>query len=157
VNPSKQRKFLAGDFGEFGTLDVLRSIAICDHLNDSDQEKFDARMELLRRNQDLETQPLSKMSKNIERFIGNPAKPNPKLESQDYSSFDGKDAYFARTCMIATIQLAMATRTVSGEDSDTDEDSDEDDSSHGDEDINENVRVSHTQNMTNPSHPIAIV
>ena len=114
-------------------------------------------MELLRRNQDLETQPLSKMSKNIERFIGNPAKPNPKLESQDYSSFDGKDAYFARTCMIATIQLAMATRTVSGEDSDTDEDSDEDDSSHGDEDINENVRVSHIQNMTNPSHPIAIV
>ena len=99
-------------------------------------------MELLRRNSDLETQPGSKLTKNIERFIGNPAKPDPKLESQDYSSFDGKDAYFARMCCISMVQLAMAERTLSGDDSDTDEDSEDNHSSHGDDDINENVRVS---------------
>ena len=118
-------------------------------------------MELLRRNPDLETQPGSKLTKNIERFIGNPAKPDPKLESQDYSSFDGKDAYFARMCCISMVQLAMAERTLSGDDSDTDEDSDDNDSSHGDDDINENVRVSRIQislrlyesyYMTNLSH-----
>jgi len=102
-------------------------------------------MELLRRNSDLETQPGSKLTKNIERFIGNPAKPDPKLESQDYSSFDGKDAYFARMCCISMVQLAMAERTLSGDDSDTDEDSDDNDSSHGDDDINENVRVKWTK------------
>ena len=52
----KQKKFEKGDYGDFNTLDILRSIAICDHLNDSDDEKYNARMEILRRNPDLETQ-----------------------------------------------------------------------------------------------------
>ena len=120
-------------------------------MNDSDQEKFDARMELLRRNPDLETQPGSKLTKNIERFIGNPAKPDPELESADYSSFDGKDAYHARMCCISMVQLAMAERTVSAGNNDTDEDRDENDSSHSDQDKNEIVRVSLIQTLTNLS------
>ena len=146
-NPIKHRKFFSGDFGEFGTLDVLRSIAICDHLNDSDQEKFHARMELLRRNQDLETQSGSKLTKNIERFLKNPAEPDPELESQDYSDLD-KDAHYARMCCVTMVQLEMAKRTVSADNSDTDEDHDEDDSSHGDEQNSEVVRVSLIQNTT---------
>lgn len=109
-------------------------------------------MELLRRNPDLETQPGSKLTKNIERFIGNPAKPDPKLESQDYSSFDGKDAYFARMCCISMVQLAMAERTISANNNDSDEDHDEDDSTHSDEDNSEIVRVSLIKNLTSLSH-----
>ena len=126
-------------------------------MNDSDQEKFDARMELLRKNQDLETQPGSKLTKNIERFIGNPAKPDPELESQDYSSFDGKDAYFARVCCINMVQLAMAERTLSADNNDSEEDHDEDDSSHSDDDNNEFVRVSLIQIVTALSRTVVIL
>ena len=48
---------MKGDYSEFDTFDILRSIAICDHLNDSDHEQYNARLEILRRNPDLESQP----------------------------------------------------------------------------------------------------
>ena len=53
---------MEGDNSEFDTFDILRSIAICDHLNDSDDEKYNARLELLRRNPDLESQPRHRCS-----------------------------------------------------------------------------------------------
>ena len=143
---SKLKKFKSGDQGDFGTLDVLRSIAICDHLNDSDQEKYAARMDLLRRNHDLETQSASKLTKNIEKFFKNPTEPDTESESDDSAGLD----YFTRMCLVAQVQYEMALRTVSG-DGDTDEDSD-DDSTQDDEDPNENVQVT-PQRMFETNRP----
>ena len=140
---TKIKKAKAGDHGDFGTLDVLRSIAICDHLNDSDQEKFAARMELLRRNQDLETQSASKLTKNINKFFESPTEADTEPESEDSAGLD----HFTRMCLVAQVQYEMALRTVSG-DGDTEEDSDEDESSNDDEDINENVQVTLKQSHT---------
>ena len=121
-----------GDDGDFGTLDILRSIAICDHLNDSDHGKFVARMQLLKENQDLKTQSASKLAKNIEKFFEYSA--DSESECEDSAGLD----HFTRIGLVAQIQYEMMLRIVSGED-DTDEDSD-DDSSQGD-DINENLQV----------------